>query len=133
MLNNEKIKLMTKLAVYEQKEGREDIKLSRYYKTDFIRFQILKSIVCVTISYVIVLGVLAFYNMEYLITNAVSMNYGALITYIVAIYVLLLAIYILGSILLYSIRFDQSRKRLGRYFHNLKTLRQMYEKEEKPD
>lgn len=90
MLNNEKIKLMTKLAVYEQKEGREDIKLSRYYKTDFIRFQILKSIVCVTISYVIVLGVLAFYNMEYLITNAVSMNYGALITYIVAIYVLLL-------------------------------------------
>ena len=31
MLNNDKIRLMTKLAVYESKIGKEDIKLSKYY------------------------------------------------------------------------------------------------------
>ena len=30
MLNERKIRLMTQLAIYEKKEGREDMKLARY-------------------------------------------------------------------------------------------------------
>ena len=32
MLDKRKIRLMTKLALYEQNEGREDMKISAYYK-----------------------------------------------------------------------------------------------------
>lgn len=32
MLNEERVKLMVKLASYEEKEGKEDFKVSSYYK-----------------------------------------------------------------------------------------------------
>ena len=122
---------MTRLAVYEQGEGKEDIRLSKYYKADYVRYQILKSVVCMTVAYVVILALLVLYNIEYLLANAVTMNYASLITYIVAVYVLLLAVYVLGSLLLYSIRFDQSRKRLVKFYRHLKELRAMYDSEEK--
>ena len=50
MLNNRKIRIMTKLATYEEKEGKEDIKLSKYYKTDFVRLNILKTIMSIMIQ-----------------------------------------------------------------------------------
>ena len=34
MLDKRKIRLMTKLALYEQNEGREDMKISAYYTKD---------------------------------------------------------------------------------------------------
>ncbi|MDF2593610.1 MAG: hypothetical protein K0S75_3076, partial [Clostridia bacterium] len=42
MLNTNKVRLMTKLALYETKEGKEDIRLSKYYKTDYVRYQVIK-------------------------------------------------------------------------------------------
>ena len=36
MLNEDKIKLMTKLALYEQGKGKESIKSNKYYKKDYI-------------------------------------------------------------------------------------------------
>ena len=35
MLNEERVKLMVQLASYEQKEGKEDFKVSSYYKKDY--------------------------------------------------------------------------------------------------
>jgi hypothetical protein len=51
MLDYKKIRLMTKLAVYEKKDGKEDIHLSKYYKTDYVRYQVLKAIITSTIGY----------------------------------------------------------------------------------
>ena len=34
MLNNEKISIMTKLALYEQKNAKSEIKYSKYYRSD---------------------------------------------------------------------------------------------------
>ena len=43
MLNREKVILMTKLAVYEQKEGRKEIPLSKYFKSDYIGLHLIGS------------------------------------------------------------------------------------------
>lgn len=130
MLDNNKIKLMTKLAIYEKNEGQEDIKLSKYYKTDYIRYQIIKSIVSVTVSYLLILLMVAFYKSEYLIQEAVKLNYKVIGLKVLGIYLILLTIYIFGSIALYSFKFDSSKKRLFKYRKNLKRLRQFYNNEE---
>ena len=36
MLNEEKIKIMNKLAMYEQGEGKKYLPVSRYYRSDYI-------------------------------------------------------------------------------------------------
>ena len=70
MLNEEKIKLMTRLAAYEQKNGKRDIRLSKYYRSDYVRFQMLNTILCGTIAFVILVVMYILYHTEYLIDNA---------------------------------------------------------------
>ncbi|WP_455716949.1 hypothetical protein [Anaerosporobacter sp.] len=130
MLDNNKIKLMTKLAIYEKNEGKEDINLSKYYKMDFLRYQIIKSIVSVTISYLLIVLMVAFYKSEYLIQEAVKLNYKVIGLQVLGIYLILLTIYVFGSIVGYSFKFDSSKKRLFKYRKNLKKLRQFYHDEE---
>lgn len=38
MLNESKVKLMTRMAMYESKQGEEDFKISSYYKKDYRSF-----------------------------------------------------------------------------------------------
>lgn len=36
MLNEKRIRLMTKLARYESGEGKEELRIARYYRSDYI-------------------------------------------------------------------------------------------------
>ena len=42
MLNEEKIKIMNKLAMYEQGEGKKYLPVSRYYRSDYIGLSLLR-------------------------------------------------------------------------------------------
>lgn len=129
MLNNDKIRLMTKLAVYENKDGKEDIRLSKYFKTDYVRYQVIKSVICATIGYAIILGLIFMYKSEYFIKNAIVLDYKTLGSYILGFYIMIVAVYGLASIVGYSIKYDRSRKKLGRYFKLLKRLSKIYNEE----
>jgi len=129
MLNNNKIRLMTKLAVYENKEGKEDISLSKYYKTDYVRYQAIKSIISVTIGYALILVLIIMYKSEYIIEKAISLDYKTIGIYALCFYIMIVAVYGLASIIGYSIKYDVSRKKLGRYFKLLKRLNKIYNEE----
>lgn len=129
MLNTNKVRLMTKLALYENKKGKEDIRLSKYYKTDYVRYQVIKSLICATIGYGLILGLALIYKSEYLIRHAVSLDYKTLGMYILGFYIMIVTVYGLGSFVGYSIKYDMSRKKLGRYFKLLKRLNKIYQDE----
>lgn len=126
MLNNNKIRLMTKLAVYESKTGKEDIRLSKYYKTDYVRYQVIKSIISATLGYGLILALIVLYKSEYLIRNAVTLDYKTIGLYVLGFYIIIVAIYGLSSIVIYSAKYDASRKKLGRYYKLLKRLNKIY-------
>ena len=130
MLNIRKTRLMTKLAIYETGEGKEDIRLSKYYKTDYVRLQILKTIMAVTVGYLFILFLVAVYKSEYLIEQAVNLDYRAIGITVLVIYIVLLTVYIVGTIIGYSIKYDMSRGKLTKYFRILKVMRKIYREEE---
>lgn len=129
MLNNRKIRLMTKLAIYEEKEGKEDIRMSKYYKSDYVRYHMLKNIVSVTVAYILILVMIVAYNLEMIIRDAVILDYKKYGVYALGFYILILTIYITGSIIGYSIKYDKSRKKLSKYYKLLRKLTKMYEEE----
>lgn len=130
MLNIRKTRLMTKLAIYEEGSGKEDIRLSKYYKSDYVRFQILKTILAVTFGYLLVLALVVLYKSEYLIAQAVTLDYHAIGITVLVGYIILLTIYIVGTIIGYSIKYDLSRGKLTKYFRMLKVMRKIYREEE---
>jgi hypothetical protein len=129
MLNNNKIRLMTKLAIYEGKTGKEDIRLSKYYKTDYVRLQVLKTVICATVGYALILLMIFMYKSEYLIKHAVDLNYKLIGTYVLGIYIMIVTVYGFGALLGYSIKYDSSRKKLARYYKLLGRLNQLYNEE----
>ena len=44
---------MSRLAMYEQNEGKEDVRLSKYFRTDYVRLNVLKTVVAVTVGYLL--------------------------------------------------------------------------------
>ncbi len=130
MLNDRKIRLMTKLALYERKEGKEDIKLSKYYRTDYVRLQVLKTVVAVTFSYILILLLIAIYKLEYLIDQAVVLDYAGIGKMILGIYIVVLTAFVLAVLVGYSIKYRKSRKKLSKYFRMLKRLKHIYNVED---
>ena len=55
MLSNEKIKWMTRAALYEKKEGKGSIRINRFRKSDYISWNMIKSIVGMTMGYALVI------------------------------------------------------------------------------
>ena len=49
MLDKRRIRLMTKLALYEQSDAKEDLKVSGYYKEDYAGLMILKGALWTTV------------------------------------------------------------------------------------
>ena len=129
MLNNRKIRLMAKLAVYETKEGREDISLSKYYKTDYVRYQAIKSMISATVGFLLILVLVLIYKSEYIVRYAVTMDYKTIGAYLLAAYILVIALYGLISLAWYSMKYDTSHKKLARYFKLLKRLQKIYNEE----
>jgi type III secretory pathway component EscU len=129
MLNEKKIEIMTQLAKFEQDEGNKMIKIGKYYKSDYVRYNLLKTVLGMTIGYIIILIMTILYKAEYLIEHAVDFDYKGVGTNILLIYIMLLIIYVAISILWYSFKYDSSRKKLGQYLKNLKKLSGFYKDE----
>ena len=95
----------------------------------YITDNLLKTVVSVTIGYILILGLLVFYQAEFLIANAVTLDYKAVIGKALAVYFVLLIIYVIGTIIMYSLRYDESHKFMGKYFRMLGVLRKFYKDE----
>ena len=60
MLNEERIILMTKMASYEEREGKKNVAIGKYFRGDYIAIQIIKSVFCATIAFVIVFAFISY-------------------------------------------------------------------------
>jgi uncharacterized membrane protein required for colicin V production len=133
MLDNKKIKIMTKLAAFEQGKCKEDIKISKYYKTDYIRYQVIKTAVSITIGYLLILCLIGLYHAEFLISKIVTLNIVRIGQYLLGFYIIIMAVYITGALIGYSIKYDYSRKNLSKYFKLLKKLNKHYQDDSTKD
>lgn len=74
MLNEEKIILMTKMASYEENEGKKNMAIGRYFRSDYIAIQVLKSILCATIAYAVCFALFVFYDFETFMQDIYKMD-----------------------------------------------------------
>lgn len=130
MLSEKKIKLMIRLADYEQNQGRVDLERTKYYKLDYIRYEILKTLICVTGTVFLALMLIGTYHMEFLITNALELDYARIAKYFLVIYILLLCLFSFVTISISSVRYEASKNRVKDYYSTLQELITFYEEEE---
>lgn len=131
MLNEEKIKIMNKLAMYEQGEGKKYLPVSRYYRSDYIGLALIKNFFLVTIGYCLILTGIAAYFGEYLVDNIHKMDLVAVGRNAVIGYVVVLVVFSVATYIQYSVKYHKAKKSVKEYYQELTQLNKIYSREEK--
>ena len=131
MLNEEKIRLMTKAASYEAGEGKKALAMNKYFRGDYISINLIASWISYTIVFAICLAAWAFYHMEELMENINTMDLPAMGKQFVFLYLGLLAVYQLIHYVIYHIRYQKNRRSLAAYNQILKQISHIYQTESK--
>lgn len=126
MLNENKVKMMTKMAIYEKNEGRRMLKTARYFKSDYIAFGILKTLITTSIAYIIMLIMYVLYNMESIIKDINKLDYTEVGTNLIIGYVAMIVVFSAIAFVVYGKQYDNSRNGLKRYFSRLNKLERFY-------
>lgn len=131
MINEGKIKCMTKAAIFDSREEKGDLRLNHYYKSDYITYHVIRIFLGITLCFVLIVGMWALLAMDTLFEIS---NLEALIPLglrVLFMYVIFTAIYIMIAVGVYAVRYNVSRKSVREYTGLLKRLNRYYQSEGK--
>lgn len=130
MISEEKVKIMTRLALYEKKES-EAIKSSKYIKEDYVGLKMINTGILITLCYIAVLIMIVICRVDYFMNHITEMDIWGLGRKVVIVYVACLLIYMLLAYIVYSVKYVYMEKCNKEYLDNLKRLIKLYKKEQK--
>ena len=129
MLNEEKVRYMTQLAIFEKRVGKKIFPINRYFKKDYVGGQMFRSFFGYTFCYLLFLLMWVLYKLDELL-NEMSIDeildaakkWGV-------IYAAGLVLYLNVNWIVYSKRYDYAARSQTMYTSKLKHLVRRYEKE----
>lgn len=127
MINEEKVILMTKMASYEDHEGKHDLATNRYFRSDYVTLQLIKAIFCGTFAFLIIAGIALLYDFDAFMKNLyqidlLQMGKNLMVDYLISVGFYTLIVYVVASY-----RYNRARQGLKTYCGNLRKLAKFYE------
>lgn len=131
MLDKRRIRLMTRMSAYEKKYVNQDLKISTYYKKDYVSLNTLLTILWITVGYVIVAGLFALCNMDVILKNLDLSKLILLAGIAVGAYLILVILYGVCASSFYKMKHSRAKQRVKKYYRDLARLEKMEIKEKK--
>src|SRR5574344_767289 len=131
MLNEEKIKMMTKLALYEQGTGKKAIEANKYFKKDYVSMKMINTAFTITFAYILFVVLWFFFKVYYLMNKISNNDIFGMVRNIFILYFIVLLIYMLIAYVVYSMQYMKMQDMNKEYQENLKELYLLYKREEK--
>ena len=133
MLDEEKIKLMTRISIYEKNEDINDLAMSKFYKEDYAKYGCLKTLVATTVCYWLCVAVYVLINFQDILNNLNNMDYFKTISRLMAGYVAVMVVFYIYAFIVYNFKYVKAKKRIIKYNRDLSKLIKLYEKDEAHD
>lgn len=131
MVNEERVKNLFKIALYEQSEETYERQTGLYHKGDYIGKELIKSFFIGTAAYGLMIVLWAISSMEACFESVNNLEIIRNTVIMIVLYIGFMAIYLFATYLVARSRYKQGRTRLKEYVATLKTTKKMYEREEK--
>lgn len=127
MLNEDKIKLMTGIAMFEKREGKRIFPVNYYFKGDYISRHMFRSFFSYTFCYVLGVLIWGLYHMEELL-NMINLDEALVIVKDGGLlYGMGLLVYLGITFLVYQKRYEVAKRGMKVYMAKLKRLEKRYE------
>lgn len=131
MLNEKKIRLMTKLALYEKDEFNKEVRINRLDRSDYISLRMIYTAILATISYVLMLSIWVIYKIDFFVKNINNINYIGIGIILFIFYIIFLIFYLFVARRFFSKRYKTMSDNMENYNDNLRKLHKMYRIESK--
>ncbi len=125
MVDQERVRLMIRLARYEKGEGVEDFRIRKYYRSDYTALQLIKTWILTTLGYGLLLGLIIAGNVEFLLDNIDSMNLRVLFSWILIGYIVLIGAYFAAVYISSVIRYNRAKRNVKEYLTALERISRM--------
>lgn len=121
MIDSEKVKRMTKVAIYENGQGKKDLKMYQWKQETYTGLKILESLICMTFAYCCVAGLYSIQYINLILERGISAfkSKGILL---VIIYLIVMAVTWIYSYYYYKRKYREARKRVVCYDKDLYNL-----------
>ena len=129
MLNSEKIRLMTRLTVYEEGLGVKDGRTAEYFRNDYILFGLVGSFVAGSLAWGVCAAVYCGYFFENIFFSVYENSLGTYLRLAVTSYAVFILIFLLVTLLVFYRRSAAFARRRGMYQQDLEALTEICDHE----
>lgn len=129
MVNEERIKLMTRMAAYEKEEYKKNKAIVSFFKSDYISMQMIKSVIASTIAFAILFSLYVLYDFELFMKEIYKMDLFDFAKIIIIIYLVFMVItsVIAGVVSLYH--YNKAVQNTKLFYSNLRKMSRIYGEE----
>lgn len=113
MLNEEKIKQMTELALLKKRKGEQMFEMDNYFKEDYVGKQMLRSFFVYTFCFVLIIVLAVLYNLEDLMSSVNPIGLFSIVY--VIIYICGLIAFELITYRFFSKKYEEAQRNLKVY------------------
>ena len=131
MIDEERVKQMTKMAIYEEGEGKQYVPMTQYFRHDYVGKEMVKSVILGTFAFALFVVIYLSCEMENLMKNINSIDLVGFVTGILVKYGIFMAAYLLVTYVVYNVRYSVGRKHVKQFYTHMKKVNKIYEQEEK--
>ena len=124
MVDNEKVRIMTRIAIYEKNNEHEGLALAKFFREDYIKYNLLKTLVTSTFCFWTFVAVSVLVDFEKYLSEFGSANYFKVVSKLMREVIAFAA---------YSYRYYKAKPGLIEYNGNLRRLIEYYERLETTD
>lgn len=127
MLNEDKIKLMTELALFEKKHASQMKTVNQYFKSDYISRNLLRGFISYTLCSILLFGMWVLFNVEVVLSSIGMDELKGLAFRGGALYLGGLFLYVVLTIIVYGGRYEYEERMNRIYIAKLKHLDKRYD------
>lgn len=131
MVNEEHLRHMIKMSMYDTDDGKECKPMEQYARKDYVSLRMLGSFVAGTIGFGLLFAMWVLYTMNELMEGLNSMDIQGTLISIIIVYLIFMAIYLTITYFVYNARYTSGRKKVKKYYNSVKKLNRIYEREDK--
>ena len=131
MINEERLRPMVKMAMFDQNEGKACKPMIQYARTDYVSMQLLRSFVAGSIAFALLCAMWVLYDTAALMQMLNGAHIKTLIVDVAIRYAIFMVLYLLSTYVVYQIRYTRRRKMVKMYYKNLQDINRIYEREER--
>lgn len=127
MLDNEKIRLMTQISMYEAGKGKADLKKAQFYEKDYISYHNFNTQISITIAILLIMGIE--------LASIILSDFSALPSVNYKVFIIKYGIIWLAGIVIYTVintkisrkEYSKAKERIESYEKLLKELEELQE------